>query len=158
MPELSWWQWTIGCFCAYLVGVAKTGVPGIGILVVPLMAVMLSDAKESAGWLLPLLCAADIFAVLYWRRHTAIWKLFTLAPWVASGMVIGAIALTLNERFLRPIVGGISVCHAHDLSGPPVPEFGIGGDQSRSNVRSDSRIRHDGRECRGTRDELVSPQ
>ena len=107
MPELSWWQWMIGCFCAYLVGVAKTGVPGIGILVVPLMAVMLSDAKESAGWLLPLLCAADIFAVLYWRRHTAIWKLFTLAPWVASGMVIGAIALTLNERFLRPIVGGI---------------------------------------------------
>jgi uncharacterized membrane protein YfcA len=107
MPELSWWQWTIGCFCAYLVGVAKTGVPGLGILVVPLMAMMLSDAKQSAGWLLPLLCAADIFAVLYWRRHTAIWKLFTLAPWVASGMVIGAIALTLNERFLRPIVGVI---------------------------------------------------
>ena len=107
MPELSWWQWAIGCFCAYLVGVAKTGVPGLGILVVPLMAVMLSDAKQSAGWLLPLLCAADIFAVLYWRRHTAIWKLFTLAPWVAAGMVTGAIALTLNERFLRPIVGGI---------------------------------------------------
>lgn len=107
MPELSWWQWTIGCLCAYLVGVGKTGVPGLGILVVPLMAVMLSDAKQSAGWLLPLLCAADIFAVLYWRRHTAIWKLFKLAPWVASGMMMGAMALTLNERFLRPIVGVI---------------------------------------------------
>jgi uncharacterized membrane protein YfcA len=107
MPELSWWQWTIGCFCAFLVGVAKTGVPGIGILVVPLMAVMLSDAKQSAGWLLPLLCAADIFAVLYWRRHTAIWKLFALAPWVAIGMATGAMALTLNEQVLRPIVGVI---------------------------------------------------
>lgn len=107
MVDLAWWQWTIGGICAYLVGVAKTGVPGLGILVVPLMALMLGDAKQSAGWLLPILCTADIFAVLYWRRHTAAWKLFVLAPWVAVGIVAGSVALTLNERYLRPIVGGI---------------------------------------------------
>jgi uncharacterized membrane protein YfcA len=107
MIELAWWQWSIGASCAYLVGVAKTGVPGLGILVVPLMALMLGDAKQSAGWLLPILCTADIFAVVYWRRHTAAWKLFVLAPWVAVGIGMGSAALTLNERVLRPIVGAI---------------------------------------------------
>ena len=107
MVDLAWWQWSIGALCAYLVGVAKTGVPGLGILVVPLMALMVGDAKQSAGWLLPILCTADIFAVLYWRRHTAAWKLFVLAPWVAVGIVAGSAALTLNEQVLRPMVGAI---------------------------------------------------
>lgn len=105
MASLSWWQWAIGGLCAYLVGVSKTGVPGLGILVVPLMALMVGDAKQSAGWLLPILCTADIFAVIYWRRHTAAWRLFSLAPWVAVGIVIGTCALSLNERYLRPIIG-----------------------------------------------------
>ena len=109
MPDLGWWQWALGGLCAYLVGVGKTGVPGLGILVVPLMVLMLGNAKESAGWLLPLLCTADVFAVLYWRRHTAARKLFALAPWVAIGITIGAAALGLNERILRPIVGVIVV-------------------------------------------------
>src|SRR5215218_3401192 len=98
MPHLAWWQWAIGAVCAYMIGVAKTGVPGFGILVVPLMALMVGDTKQSAGWLLPVLCTADIFAVLYWRRHTAAWKLFVLAPWVGVGIVAGTAALTLNER------------------------------------------------------------
>jgi uncharacterized membrane protein YfcA len=68
---------------------------------------MLGDAKQSAGWLLPVLCTADVFAVLYWRRHTAAWKLFVLAPWVAGGIALGTAALTMNERVLRPIVGAI---------------------------------------------------
>jgi uncharacterized membrane protein YfcA len=89
------------------VGVGKTGVPGLGILVVPLMALMVGDAKQSSGWLLPLMCTADLFAVAYWRRHTAAWKLFALAPWVLGGMVVGTAALALDERVLRPIVGAI---------------------------------------------------
>lgn len=107
MPDLAWWQWTVGALCAYLVGVAKTGVPGLGILVVPTMALMVGDARQSAGWLLPILCAADVFAVLYWRRHAAAWRLFSLAPWVLLGLAAGMAALTLQERWLRPIVGVI---------------------------------------------------
>jgi uncharacterized protein len=107
MVDLQWWQWAMGGACAYLVGVAKTGVPGLGILVVPLMALMLGDAKQSAGWLLPILCIADLFAVVYWRRHTAARKLFVLAPWVAAGIAAGAAALSLSDRILRPLVGAI---------------------------------------------------
>jgi uncharacterized membrane protein YfcA len=103
--DLTWWQWVIGALCACLTGVSKTGIPGVNILVVPLIALMVGDAKQSAGWLLPLLCTADIFAVIYWGRHAAARKLFALGPWVGLGMAAGAGALTLNERVLRPVVG-----------------------------------------------------
>lgn len=136
MVELAWWQWAIGATCAYLVGVAKTGVPGLGILVVPMMALMLGDAKQSAGWLLPILCTADVFAVLYWRRHTAAWKLFVLAPWVAVGIAAGSAALTLNERVLRPMVGAIVLVmltiylyrrwrNAADMTPSHAPTYGL---------------------------------
>lgn len=105
VPELSPFQWILGAFCAFLIGVAKTGMPGIGILVVPMMVLMVGDARLSAGWLLPVLVVADVFAVIYWRRHAATKTLFSLAPWVAAGIGAGAAALSLPERTLRPVVG-----------------------------------------------------
>jgi uncharacterized membrane protein YfcA len=105
MPHLELWQWALGILVAVLTGVAKTGVPGLGILIVPLMVLAVGDARLSAGWLLPMLCTADIFAVIYWRRHAAAWRLFRLTPWVVAGMIGGAFALRLNERTIRPLVG-----------------------------------------------------
>lgn len=107
LPELTVAQWALGVFCAFATGVAKTGVPGLGILVVPLMVLTVGDAKLAAGWLLPILCSADAMAVFYWRRHTAANKLFSLLPWVIAGMVGGTLALYLHEAVLRRIVGAI---------------------------------------------------
>jgi len=108
-PHLALWQWLLGAFCAFAVGVAKTGVPGLGIAVVPLMVLAVGDARLAAGWLLPVLCTADIFAVVLWRRHAAVGKLFSLAPWVAAGMLLGAAALAMPERILRKVVGVIVI-------------------------------------------------
>jgi len=72
-----------------------------------MMALAAGDVRQSAGWLLPLLCTADLFAVFYWRRHAAASKLFHLAPWVLVGMALGAAALGLSEAILRPMVGVI---------------------------------------------------
>lgn len=107
MPPLALWQWALGAFCAFNVGMAKTGVPGLGILAIPLMVVAVGDARQSAGWLLPILCTADVFAVYYWRKHAAANRLFSLAPWVLAGVAGGAVALKLEERILRPMVGVI---------------------------------------------------
>ena len=49
------WQWALGFACAFLNGVAKTGVPGLGILVVPLMLYVVTDPRISPGVVLPLL-------------------------------------------------------------------------------------------------------
>jgi uncharacterized membrane protein YfcA len=107
MPDLNWLQWTTGALCAFFTGVAKTGVPGLGVMVVPLMVLTVGDARLAAGWLLPILCTADLFAVYYWRKHAAAGRLFSLAPWVLAGLGLGALALALPERALRPMVGAI---------------------------------------------------
>jgi uncharacterized membrane protein YfcA len=107
VPELQPWQWALGAVCAIFVGIAKTGMPGFGILVVPLMVFTVGNARASAGWLLPVLCAADVFAIAYYRRHAQARRLFELALWVALGMGGGVLALRLGESVLRRLVGGI---------------------------------------------------
>ena len=107
MPELHLWQWALAAACAFCVGVAKTGVPGIGILVVPMMVLVAGDARRSAGWLLPLLCFADVFAVTYYRRNAAAGRLVSLIPSVLVGMAMGAMALSWPEGTIRPMIGVI---------------------------------------------------
>jgi uncharacterized membrane protein YfcA len=107
MPALAPWQWILGALCAALVGVAKTGVPGVGILAVPLMVLAVGDARASAGWLLPILCVADVLAIVYYRRHAQARRLFGLAPWVLAGMAAGYQALALPEPVLRRVVAAI---------------------------------------------------
>jgi uncharacterized membrane protein YfcA len=107
MPELQWWQWALGALCAFLVGVAKSGVPGLGMVAVPLMILAVGDARASIAWLLPLLVLADLMALLFWRRHADLKLLLKLAPWVLIGLLAGAYALVLDERVLRPLIAAI---------------------------------------------------
>ena len=72
---------------------------------VPLMVIAVGDARQSAAWLTPMLCAADVFAVFYWRRHAQTAQLLKLAPWALAGMAAGGLALALPERVLRVMVG-----------------------------------------------------
>jgi uncharacterized protein len=109
MPDLPIYKWILGALCAFSVGVAKTGVPGFGILSVPLFVLTVGDARQSAAWLLPLLICADIFAVIYYRRHAAAKMLFSLFPWVVAGMALGAVVLRYPDTFIRPLVGGITL-------------------------------------------------
>ncbi len=89
------WQWTLAALCALLTGVAKTGVPGLGILVVPLMLFAVADPKQSTGAALVLMCAADLFAVFFYRRSAQWPRLLQLFPWVGAGLCLGVLALHL---------------------------------------------------------------
>lgn len=82
-------EYLLGLLAAALVGMAKTGMPGIAILVVPVMAWIEQDAKGSVGVLLPMFIAADVFAVAFYRHHTD-WRMMgRLAPWVFAGILLG---------------------------------------------------------------------
>jgi uncharacterized protein len=107
--SLASWQWIIGVACALMVGLSKTGLPGLGILFVPLFAMVL-PARLSTGAMLPLLIVGDIFAVSWYRRH-AVWRhLVKLLPWAFAGIVIGFFAMgALNDRLLRPLIGAIVI-------------------------------------------------
>ncbi|WP_026700829.1 sulfite exporter TauE/SafE family protein [Salibacterium aidingense] len=94
--------------CALLIGVAKTGLPTLGILVVAVMA-SIFPARESIGIVLPMLITADVIAVTYYRRNVN-WKtLFRLVPWVLGGLFLGFIVLFFVEasRPIEIMLGGI---------------------------------------------------
>jgi len=66
--------------------------------------------RVSTGIVLPLLCAADIAAVLYYHRH-AQWRHFwKLVPWMAAGILIGVFAgKDLNETVFRKLMAVIII-------------------------------------------------
>ena len=66
---------------------SKTGVNGLGAVVVPVLAIIFG-AKPSTGILLPMLCFADLIAVVYYRRN-AEWKyIIRLLPWALTGFAL----------------------------------------------------------------------
>ncbi len=105
MPDLELWQWSLGLISAITIGISKTGMPGLSSFIAPLMVLTVGDARHAAAWTLPTLSTADVFAVLYWRRHADARKLFSLIPSVIAGMIAGAFALSLSEYILRRLVG-----------------------------------------------------
>jgi uncharacterized membrane protein YfcA len=109
VPQLAWWQWLLGVFSAFMIGVAKTGAPGVGTLVSPLMVIAVGDARLATAWTLPVLMTADVFAVWYWRRHAETRQLFSMIPWVLVGILGGALALALPEAAIRRMIGAIVV-------------------------------------------------
>ncbi|HAT09501.1 MAG TPA: hypothetical protein DCS97_02665 [Planctomycetes bacterium] len=103
------WHWLGAVGCALVVGAAKTGIPGLGFLAVPWLALLFHDqVRMSAGALLPLLCVADVMAVWLYRNNRAIHQLWHMLPWVLAGMGLGAAALwLLSDAVLRPVLGVI---------------------------------------------------
>ncbi|MFT3934030.1 MAG: sulfite exporter TauE/SafE family protein [Chitinophagaceae bacterium] len=97
-------QWLLIGLAAFIIGLSKAGLKGIDMLNVTLMAIVFGG-KASTGIVLPLLCSADIMAVLYYHRH-AQWKLFwRLVPWMMVGIIIGVFTgKDLNEVYFRKIM------------------------------------------------------
>ncbi len=107
MLELGSISWAVVIACAVMIGFSKTGIPGAGILVAPLMA-MVMPAKESTGFVLPMLAVADIMAIIYWRRHVAWTNLLRLLPWTMVGVIVGYLIMRkITNEQLMPIIGVI---------------------------------------------------
>ena len=82
---------------AALVGMAKTGVQGSGMIAVPMLALVFG-AKASTGVMLPILIIADLFAVYYYNKHADWQHLKKLIPFAFVGVILGtAIGNTINE-------------------------------------------------------------
>jgi len=105
--HLAAWQWAVAGFCGLLVGVTKTGVPGVFMLTVPLFAMVLPP-RASTGALLPLLLLSDLLAIAWYRRH-AVWAhLLRLLPLAAVGIALGFLALgRIGDRELKIVLGAL---------------------------------------------------
>lgn len=80
-------EWAIYLGCALLIGMSKTGIPNIGTFTVPVFA-LLFGAKHSTGIVLPLLCMADLLAVIYYRKKFHRDLVVRPMPWALLGLVV----------------------------------------------------------------------
>ncbi len=101
------WGWMIAGVGAFLIGLSKTGIPGIGILAVTLFALIL-DPKLSSGIVLPILIAADTVAASSYVK-TVVWKrVGQLFPWASLGVIAGYFALKqVDGKVVGHMIGGI---------------------------------------------------
>lgn len=105
--HLELWQWALGAFGAFLVGISKTGIPGLGILSVAIFALVF-PARESVGLVLVILICGDIVAVSSYRRDASWPHLWRLFPWAAAGVVAGYFALgRVDDVQMRHLIGVI---------------------------------------------------
>ncbi len=92
-----------------LTGLAKGGFSGIGLLSLPLMALVVSPVT-AAAIMLPLLIAQDVVSVWSYRRDFDRRNLATLAPGALLGILVGyLLAAKVSDAAIVLAVGLISV-------------------------------------------------
>jgi uncharacterized protein len=118
LTHLTLGQWLLAGLAAVGIGVSKSGLPGVSLLHVVIMA-SLFGPRESTGVILPMLVVGDVTAVALFRRHSRWnllvrtlpaatggvilgWAIMAAFPHWQSGKTIGAIVLGLAAmQFLR---------------------------------------------------------
>ena len=92
-------------FTAFLIGMSKTGVAGVALFTIPIMAIIFGG-KDSSGLMLPLLVMADLFAVTYYRRHVNWSSLVKLFPSAAVGVILATlIGNYIDDQLFRSVMG-----------------------------------------------------
>ncbi len=95
--DVESWEWALGAVAGYLIGVAKTAIPGVATPVVPFLAAVFGS-RTSVGIMVLMLIFGDCFAIAWYRRHAQWGRLVGLLPWVLVGMGAGAAALGVMGR------------------------------------------------------------
>jgi len=118
--DLSLTQWLVLIGCSLLIGMAKAGIQGTGLMMVPIMAYVFGG-RPSTGLVLPMLIFADIFAVRYYHRHAQWGHIVRLIPWAAAGVLVGVfVGARVSEAAFKTIMAviifiGIAVMIWRDL-------------------------------------------
>jgi uncharacterized protein len=126
MDTIQGWEWVVAVVGALLIGLSKTGIPGIGIFSVALFA-LLVPARQSSGLVLPLLISADVVAVTAYRKHAQWNHLWGLFPWAVLGIGIGYFAMgridnTQTSRLIGVLLAGMVAVHLWRKRNPATDE------------------------------------
>ena len=104
--------YALAMLAAFTVGLSKGGLPMVGILGVPLLALVISPVA-AAALLLPIYIVSDVFGLWVYRRAFDSRNLAILGPATTLGVIIGwATARVTSERLVTLIIGiiGLSYC------------------------------------------------
>lgn len=101
--------WLVSIICAVMIGMSKTGINGLGTLVVPIMAFVFGG-MPSAGVVLPMLVMADVFGVIYYHRNANFITLLRILPWAIVGLIGGLIVgKMISAEEFRQMIGYLLV-------------------------------------------------
>jgi len=107
IPSIT--NWVLILLAAFIIGLSKAGLKGIDMMNVTIMAIVFGG-KASTGVVLPLLCVADIFAVIYYHRHAHWSHFWKLIPWIIIGILIGVYTgKDLDEIVFRRLMAVIII-------------------------------------------------
>lgn len=108
------WFWFLAGLATLFVGSAKGGLPLIGSLAVPLMALQISPVV-AAGLLLPIYIISDMYGLWIYRKSFDVRNIAILVPTAAIGIVFGwATASVTNEDVVTILVGLIGLAYCID--------------------------------------------
>ena len=92
-----------------LIGLSKGGLTGLGVLAVPLMAIVASP-MQAAAVLMPILLILDLVAVWTYRKSFDKVTLIITIPSSIIGIIIGAVLVSqVNPDWIRVIIGFIAI-------------------------------------------------
>ncbi len=117
--------WILAVIATFLVGTGKGGLPLVGMLSVPVMALDIS-ATRAAGLLLPLYVLSDMYGLWLFRKSYSLRNLVILIPAATVGVGIGwASASVVSEDLVKLLVGviGLAYCGiaAYNYNREPAP-------------------------------------
>jgi uncharacterized protein len=92
----------LGALAAVIVGLSKTALPGAALVATPIFALIVTG-RAIPGTTLPVLLAADLFAVSWYRRHTRWDMLRPLMASTAVGFAAGVAFFAVVGSATRPI-------------------------------------------------------
>ncbi len=101
----SWGIWFVTLFSAWLVGVSKSGLKGIAMVTIPLLAYFYGG-MASAGLLVTFLVFGDIFAIRYYYKSLQ-WKhIKKLYPYALAGIGLALlVGGMISDNQFRNIIG-----------------------------------------------------
>lgn len=107
--NLSLLQWLSIGLAGFILGISKSGIKGVGIIIILILAFIFGE-KASTGILLPMLIFADIIAVIYYNRHAQWAFIFKLLPWMIIGVLVGVwIGNDISEILFKRVMAVIII-------------------------------------------------
>ena len=109
--------WALAVFASVFVGMGKGGLPVVGMLSVPVLALVPGISPvTAAGLLLPLYVVSDMFGLYAYRHAFNARVLAILLPAATLGVAIGYFTATLvSEAWVTVLIGVIGVVFALNL-------------------------------------------
>ena len=109
MPPLSPLAWSICILAAIVIGVAKGGFTGLGMMATPLVALVLPPAV-AAAIILPVLIVQDAISTWAFRHDWDRWIVAWMLPGGIIGVALGYVfAANVDELALKALVGAVTL-------------------------------------------------